>query len=109
MSRIIYFLAILGFACAATFRGYMPSKPKDLAHKEGCYVKQINDVLPFGTQFAPIGECMRIECENSMLYYATCGIMNTDDPKCYVTDTDLSRPYPDCCPDVRCEIDNNLV
>lgn len=41
------------------------------AHKEGCYIKEINDVIPFGAEYTPIGYCMRVECTRTMIYYAT--------------------------------------
>ncbi|XP_026752583.1 uncharacterized protein LOC113512844 [Galleria mellonella] len=109
MMRIVYFLAILGVTCAATFRGHLPAKPQELADKEGCYIHQISDVIPFGSQLTPIGECIRIQCGKHMIHYATCGVVGTTDPECYVTDTDVSRPYPDCCPTVKCDLDNNLI
>ncbi|XP_059062928.1 uncharacterized protein LOC131855649 [Achroia grisella] len=109
MSRLAYFMAILGITCAATYRQYLPAKPQELVDKEGCYIKQINDVIPFGAQLTPIGECVRIQCGKALIHYATCALIGTEDPNCYVTDTDLSRPYPDCCPTVKCDIDNNLI
>ncbi|KAI5642864.1 single domain von willebrand factor type C domain-containing protein [Phthorimaea operculella] len=108
VSRILCFSLVIVVANAATWMGYLPQKPKELAHKEGCYVKEIGDVIPFGETVAPIGICQTIECSSRMLYYASCGAIGTTDPKCVKTDYDLSRPYPDCCPRIECEIDNRL-
>ncbi|KAH9628298.1 hypothetical protein HF086_017373 [Spodoptera exigua] len=84
VSKIFIIALIVGSACAATWRSNHAQKPPELAHKEGCYIKQINDVIP-------------------------CGAVATGDPKCYVTEEDLSKPYPQCCPDIKCDVDNNLL
>ncbi|XP_050550040.1 uncharacterized protein LOC118267931 [Spodoptera frugiperda] len=109
VSKIFIVALIVGTVSAATSRAKLPEKPSELAHKEGCYIKQINDVIPFGTTISAPGACTRISCGSTMINYATCGIVATDDPKCHVTEKDLSKPYPDCCPTVECDVDNNLV
>ncbi|PZC84524.1 hypothetical protein B5X24_HaOG204554 [Helicoverpa armigera] len=109
VSKIVVFALIVGTASAATFIGLNPPKPSSLAHKEGCYIKEINDVIPFGETVRPIGHCYRISCGGEYIDYASCGVVATNDPKCYITDEDLSKPYPDCCPDIKCDLDNNLV
>ncbi len=108
--RIAFFAMFVGLACAATWMGYEPMKPKEFAHKKGCYVEEINDVIGYGEDISPIGKgCYRIECSRGRINYASCGLVQTEDTKCFITETDLRKPYPDCCPDVRCEIDNNIV
>ncbi|XP_049875523.1 uncharacterized protein LOC126373398 [Pectinophora gossypiella] len=109
VSRILCFSLMVAVASAATFIGNLPQKPKELAHKEGCYVKEVSDVIPFGETVAPIGVCYRIDCSPRYLYYASCGTVSTSDPKCHVSEEDTSRPYPDCCPTIVCDIDNNLI
>ncbi|KAF9424230.1 hypothetical protein HW555_000623 [Spodoptera exigua] len=107
VSKILIIALIVGTASAATWMGMPPKKPAELAHKSGCYVEEINDVIPFGDTVSPIGVCYSISC-GRVMDYASCGIVATDDPQCYVTDEDLSKPYPHCCPDVKCDVDNNL-
>ncbi|XP_072930697.1 uncharacterized protein [Epargyreus clarus] len=109
VSKILCFAVIVGLASGATWQGYQPAKPKEFAHKEGCYIEEINDVIKYGEEIAPIGICYRIECSKYMVYYASCGVVGTSDPKCYVTDTDPSKPYPQCCPNIKCEVDNNIA
>lgn len=107
-SKILVLLLIIGTAMAATWIGKPPKKPQHLADKEGCYIKEIDDVIPYGKTITPIGYCYRISC-GGMIDYASCGVVGTDDPKCYITETDLSKPYPSCCPDIKCDIDNNIL
>ncbi|XP_041981469.1 uncharacterized protein LOC121734903 [Aricia agestis] len=109
VSRILCLTMVFGMALGATFIGRPPVKPQELSHKEGCYVSEINDVLPFGEEITPPGQCYRIECDKGILSYASCGYVYTEDPNCYITKGDLRRPYPDCCPDVRCEIENSIL
>ncbi|CAK1582576.1 unnamed protein product [Parnassius mnemosyne] len=109
VAKILCFLLMVGLACAATWQGKAPRKPAELAHKEGCYIKEINDVIPYRSEITPLGYCYRIECSHDMLYYASCGKLLTDDPHCHLTEPDLTLPYPDCCPKFKCDPDNNLI
>uniref|UniRef100_A0A2A4K3M5 Single domain-containing protein n=1 Tax=Heliothis virescens TaxID=7102 RepID=A0A2A4K3M5_HELVI len=109
VSNIVVFALIVGSASAGLFRGNLPPKPSSLAHKEGCYVKEVNDVIPFDSGVTPVGYCYRIDCYSKLIEYESCITASTDDPKCYLTDEDLSKPYPDCCPTIKCDLDNNLV
>ncbi|KAG6458992.1 uncharacterized protein LOC115449186 [Manduca sexta] len=108
VSRILVVALVVCTANAATWMGYLPEKPKELAHKEGCYIEEINDVVPFGTEVKPIGRCVRINCGNPMMHYASCGVVGTTSDNCYVTKEDLSKPYPECCPDIKCDFENNV-
>ncbi|CAB3247044.1 unnamed protein product [Arctia plantaginis] len=109
VSKVLIFVLIVGTVSAATWRGKPPVKPEHLAHKEGCYVKEIDDVIPFGETVTPLGYCYRIHCSSQLMDYASCGAVFTDDPKCHKTETDLSKPYPSCCPDIRCDLDNHIL
>ncbi|XP_026332554.1 uncharacterized protein LOC113239685 [Hyposmocoma kahamanoa] len=109
VSRIVCLTMLVAVANAATFMGYLPQKPLELAHKEGCYIKEINDVIPYGAEYTPIGHCKRIECTRTMIYYATCGKIGNTDPNCYITHVNYNQPYPECCPDLKCDFDNNLI
>ncbi|KAL0829363.1 hypothetical protein ABMA28_004141 [Loxostege sticticalis] len=107
ISRTVLLLALVGFSCAAVWQGKLPPKPEKHAHKTGCYVKEIDDVVPFGQTVTPIGHCYRIECDSQMMYYASCGLVGAG-PGCHVTEEDLTKPYPDCCPGVKCDEDNRV-
>ncbi|KAJ8720365.1 hypothetical protein PYW07_012408 [Mythimna separata] len=107
LSNIIILAFVVGTATAAVSFEELPKKPCELAHKEGCYVKMIDDVIPYGSTRDPLGTCVRIQCSTSGIQYMTCGVADTDDENCYITDIDVSKPYPDCCPDIECYLDNN--
>lgn len=98
----------LSVASAATWMGLNPKKPKGFEHKEGCFVAEIKDVIPFGKTITPIGYCYRITCGEKMMDYASCGVVGAGE-NCYVTETDLTKPYPECCPSVKCEEHNRIV
>ncbi|XP_061718033.1 uncharacterized protein LOC133525694 isoform X1 [Cydia pomonella] len=108
MSKLVFVCLMIGMASAATFRGKSPKKPAHLAHKQGCYVDEVKDVIPYGSMATPIGQCIRIECGGDMLYYATCGVVSTSDPKCHKTKGDLTKPYPHCCPTIKCDSENQV-
>ncbi|XP_045452115.1 uncharacterized protein LOC123661174 [Melitaea cinxia] len=109
VSRILCLMMVIGLACGATFMGRLPMKPKQHAHKTGCYIREIDDVIAYGDEVSPVGFCYRIECSKHWIYYSSCEVISTDSSSCFVTDEDLSRPYPSCCPQVKCEQDNFLV
>ncbi|KAL4715824.1 hypothetical protein ACJJTC_006403 [Scirpophaga incertulas] len=108
ISRIVLLFAFISFACAATIMEYLPPKPAELSHKQGCYVDAVKDVIPFGESVTPLGSCVRIDCSKRMIFYDTCGVVSTEDPDCYITEENLTKPYPDCCPDVKCITENQL-
>ncbi|XP_022826973.1 uncharacterized protein LOC111356732 [Spodoptera litura] len=108
LSQIFIITLIVGIASAATTLGRPPPKPAALADKEGCYIKEIKDVIPFGESVAPLGSCHRIYC-GRMLAYASCSTVATDDPTCHLTDEDLSKPYPHCCPHLKCDAHVDLI
>ncbi|CAG9788306.1 unnamed protein product [Diatraea saccharalis] len=109
VSRTLILLAVVGYCSAATWLGKLPPKPLNLAHKFGCYVKEVDDVIPFGQYVSPIGSCLRIDCGRSMIYYASCGVAAVaGDTDCYLTEENLEKPYPDCCPQIKCIDENKL-
>ncbi|OWR50103.1 uncharacterized protein LOC116770951 [Danaus plexippus] len=108
VSRIVVLCMVVRLACGATWISQQPVKPPEHAHKEGCYIEEIDDVIPFGQDVSPIGVCYRIECSGYQLTYASCGVVYTEDQNCYKTEIDLKRPYPECCPDIKCEVENKI-
>ncbi|KAJ8720366.1 hypothetical protein PYW07_012409 [Mythimna separata] len=107
LSKIIILAFVVGTATAAVSFEELPAKPCELAHKEGCYVKMIDDVIPYGSTRDPLGTCVRIQCSTSGIQYMTCGVLFNKDPKCHFTNKDVSKPYPNCCPNAKCDLDNN--
>ncbi|XP_026752653.2 uncharacterized protein LOC113512895 [Galleria mellonella] len=108
MLRILITIGFLKIAYAATGLTDLPQKPAEFAHIEGCYIKEINDVVRVSTYLTPIGSCVRIGCLINNLDYATCPVVFTEDPKCHVTESDTSKSYPHCCPNIKCDEDNKL-
>ncbi|KAF9424238.1 hypothetical protein HW555_000631 [Spodoptera exigua] len=39
-------------------------------HREGCYIQEINDVIPFGHSVT-VGHCTQIRCATDLMYYVT--------------------------------------
>ncbi|KAJ8719777.1 hypothetical protein PYW08_011952 [Mythimna loreyi] len=109
MLKIILLAFVIGIAKTAVYIDYLPEKPCELAHKVGCYIKKIKDVIDYGSTITPLGECIRIHCSTSYIEYATCGAMKTDDPNCTITAPDVSKPYPDCCPNMKCNFNHNTL
>ncbi|RVE40540.1 hypothetical protein evm_014810 [Chilo suppressalis] len=68
--------------------------------QKGCYIKETDEVVPFGTNVTPIGpgQCYRISCTEEWLVYASCGVIGNDNPNLTISETDDTKPYPECCP-----------
>ncbi|CAH0400177.1 unnamed protein product [Chilo suppressalis] len=102
LTKITIILAVIGLSSCAKSIAFLPPIPKEFEGKQGCYIKEVHDVVPFGTVLTPIGNCVRISCGARQIDYATCGTAITTNPKCFVTKEDLTKPYPNCCPTVKC-------
>ncbi|CAG9788304.1 unnamed protein product [Diatraea saccharalis] len=105
--KVNIILAMVGLSLCGTWSGFAPAIPKEFEGKEGCYVKEINNVVPYGSVVNPIGYCYRIVC-GPMMNYAGCGAVLTNNGKCHKTKVDLSKPYPDCCPTIKCDGNNHV-
>ncbi|KAJ0175981.1 hypothetical protein K1T71_008155 [Dendrolimus kikuchii] len=109
VSRLFIIALVACIANAATWIDINPKKPpKEFAGKKGCYIEEMNDVIPFGTEITPKGRCYRVHCSEGMLDYASCGVIMSADPKCHETEPDYSKPYPDCCPTFKCDDENKI-
>ncbi|XP_022826907.1 uncharacterized protein LOC111356683 [Spodoptera litura] len=100
LSKILFIALIAGMASAGTMMGRLPPKPAALAHKEGCYIEEINDVIPFGRSVT-VGHCTQVICGEKWMSYFTCSTGSVDIPNCYMVQ-DLSKNYPECCPKIQC-------
>ncbi|CAD0245921.1 unnamed protein product [Spodoptera exigua] len=101
LSKVFIIALIVGTTIAAQAMGPVPPKPAAFAHKEGCYIEEKNDVIPFG-QSVTVGHCTEITCGRKWMNYNSCGSTMVDIPNCHLVE-DLSKPYPDCCPKIKCE------
>ncbi|KAJ2951625.1 hypothetical protein O0L34_g13783 [Tuta absoluta] len=87
----------------------IPPTPKELAHKQGCYIKEINDVIPYNSNVTILGICELRRCSKDYIYRETCGIRSVPGhPECFLTNKDYSRPYSECCQQVYCDIGENF-
>lgn len=96
----ILFVAFIGLSSPALQRGIAA----DRNYPGKCYFKDYDRAIAPGGSFTPIGQlCASFECEDSEGFYVqkTCGSIGGSNG-CTVTDPDLSKNYPDCCPVLRC-------
>lgn len=109
ISKILIISLVACIANAVSTTGSLHKKSEESAHKEGCYIKEINDVVPFGTRVNPIGYCYTLHCQSTsepggfMLSALGCGSVASLDENCHLTETDLTKPYPECCPYFVCD------
>ncbi|KAF9801757.1 hypothetical protein SFRURICE_014911 [Spodoptera frugiperda] len=99
-SKIFIITLIVGIASAGIISGRHAPKPAALAHKEGCYIEDINDVIPYGGNVTR-GDCTQVVCGKELLNYFSCGAQANTIPNCKLVG-DLSKPYPECCPVLQC-------
>ncbi|KAG6463323.1 hypothetical protein O3G_MSEX013805 [Manduca sexta] len=79
-------------------------KPEKFKEAEGCYVEELDEVLPFGQGRSSKKECLEYFCYEKSLSYASCGFVEAL-PPCTVLE-EKGKPYPDCCQRVVCPSDN---
>ncbi|XP_050550327.1 uncharacterized protein LOC126910767 isoform X2 [Spodoptera frugiperda] len=101
-SKIFIITLIVGIASAATAIGRPAPKPAALAHKKGCYIKEINDVIPYGRSNIA-GHCMEVVCKEERTFYSACSTQPNTDPNCKLLAGDSSKPFPECCPKTWCK------
>ncbi|KAG4077018.1 hypothetical protein HA402_016005 [Bradysia odoriphaga] len=98
-SSTLVLLSIVSLAFSALSRG-PPSVHPD--HPGKCWDNDKTKAYEIGAVFT-IPECTRVTClEDLSFEYASCGVIGTS-PPCYVVKGDESLPYPQCCPDVKCD------
>ncbi|KAB0804772.1 hypothetical protein PPYR_01744 [Photinus pyralis] len=69
------------------------------SHKEYCYsnIKGVGDMKK-GEVKMKFGECVKVECtEGGLMVHTGCDPVNTD-----CKTPDLTKFYPDCCPEKLC-------
>ncbi|KAM3960240.1 U-megalopygitoxin(1)-Mo1-like [Aphomia sociella] len=74
-------------------------KPAEFADKEGCYVQNLNMVLPYNEKYSPKDgkTCMEYVCSyNNITTINTCGVIKLS-KGWEKFDGDLTKPYPECC------------
>ncbi|XP_044269760.1 uncharacterized protein LOC123014618 [Tribolium madens] len=75
----------------------------------GCYTEKYNlGEMKVGEEKPVPGTCAQATCTND-------GIINLEgcskvvaEPPCYLTDGDLSKPFPHCCQEMHCKEENEI-
>ncbi|KAL4715839.1 hypothetical protein ACJJTC_006418 [Scirpophaga incertulas] len=101
MQKLIVLFCVAVFAeVAYSAVSILPpqEKPAALADQPGCYVPELNRVVPPNQPYAPVdGNCNEYRCsDNGWTSIVSCGAV-AGTAECPVTPGDSSRPYPDCC------------
>ncbi|XP_061717765.1 little elongation complex subunit 2-like [Cydia pomonella] len=84
------------YSAVAIYR-YQP-KPAELADQEGCYIKDLNMVLPYNEPYYPKGEksCQQYICQtNNETKLNSCGAIALQ-VNCHL-EYDYTLDYPKCC------------
>ncbi|KAJ8924582.1 hypothetical protein NQ315_000731, partial [Exocentrus adspersus] len=74
-----------------------------LEHDGHCYTDSNNiGALKVDEERRIEGQCVMARClENKDISLFGCGVVGVA-PPCYVAEGDLSKPYPDCCFEIKC-------
>ncbi|KAK9890254.1 hypothetical protein WA026_010364 [Henosepilachna vigintioctopunctata] len=101
----LIFLTLIALCLAVHTEGWVgrgktdADKLKD--HPNECWVENIGYFKNGETKRDP-NQCAEVKCEGNGEYSITgCIKVNVEDP-CTVNDGDLSKPFPDCCFEIKC-------
>ncbi|KAJ2951287.1 hypothetical protein O0L34_g5688 [Tuta absoluta] len=103
---ILYIFYVLRIDSVDGAAFIIPSEktPPEFADQEGCYLSELNRVLPYNKPFSPQDgkSCVQYTCnsDNTTSGY-TCGAMFIAEP-CTRVPGNLFLPYPQCCDGVSC-------
>ncbi|XP_026324332.1 uncharacterized protein LOC113233417 [Hyposmocoma kahamanoa] len=97
MKSIVY-CAIVSVALGALARGPLYAKPDKFHDQEGCYIPEMDAMIPLNQLTPSTHQCMGFRCGKAFLIYESCTVVETGPPGRIVQDR--SKPYPDCCPKV---------
>ncbi|XP_072935636.1 U-megalopygitoxin(1)-Mo1-like [Epargyreus clarus] len=97
---LIVLLAVTSVAMAAVYIQQLEEKPEKFKDVPGCYISEIDEVIPVGGSAPSKSSCKQYNCNEDNVQVFTCGAIKAD-PPCTLT-TDPSQDYPDCCPKPVC-------
>ncbi|CAH2100430.1 unnamed protein product [Euphydryas editha] len=100
MFKLLVILACLCVAYAAVAIGLLEPKPEKFKDQEGCYITDLDEVIPFGSSKPSKSSCMEYRCGTDLITYVSCGAVGTAPPCKLVTDS--KKPFPQCCPKLSC-------
>nr|QRN76674.1 silk gland uncharacterized 5 [Tineola bisselliella] len=108
MFQLLFVLVLIGVLqylnAAVTIRQYV-EKPEEFAKEEGCYIPELNKVLPYGESESPIASdsCSKYHCHNdNTTTIEICGSVGYDKQKCTLV-ADYTQAYPCCCGTLTCD------
>lgn len=100
MRRFSAVLILLTFAFSAHSWTAFSYNPKNYTG-EGCYSEEYGE-MAFGEDLQPPNECILLSCQKGGISYVGCSSVNIADEVCKVMPGNLSKPYPDCCYEIKC-------
>ncbi|XP_063385037.1 fibronectin-binding protein A [Cydia fagiglandana] len=106
MIRLCFLILLSTVAYVYSAVAIYPYKPKpaEFADQEGCYIKDLNLVLPYKTPYYPKGEksCLQYTCQtNNQTQLFSCGVLAYPG-NCHL-EYDYSLDYPKCCGTLVCD------
>ncbi|XP_049787833.1 venom toxin OcyC11 [Schistocerca cancellata] len=69
-------------------------------HPGQCFHSKTGNFYKSGEKWLVPGECVEYSCSFPHIKHVGCGAVGTSPPCEVVRDT--SKPYPECCPTVKC-------
>ncbi|XP_045760422.1 uncharacterized protein LOC123864177 isoform X3 [Maniola jurtina] len=101
LKETVVLLSLVCVAFAAVGLAPLEEKPKRFEGIEGCYIKELDAVVPFGKAAPSKTGCMEYRCGKTMVEFVTCGTVMVL-PPCYKV-RDETKTYPACCASIRCD------
>nr|XP_049465041.1 uncharacterized protein LOC120959656 isoform X4 [Anopheles coluzzii] len=80
---------------------YIIPNAKSQVQEGSCYDESLQINVPVNEERQRPGKCESMRCSDDYsLHIAGCGVIGVG-PGMVLTKTDYSKPYPDCCPQVK--------
>eukprot|EP00095_Tigriopus_kingsejongensis_P005563 maker-scaffold12_size759060-snap-gene-2.13 protein:Tk05563 transcript:maker-scaffold12_size759060-snap-gene-2.13-mRNA-1 annotation:"single vwc domain protein 3" len=102
--------ALVKFSWAAVALQKLEMHP---AFPNQCYMPETNEVFDVGSSWPMRDQCGQMYCQmmgaNLFVSHATCGVIDISGATNCVLKSDMSKPYPDCCPQPVCSEDINHI
>ncbi|XP_037963738.2 venom toxin OcyC11 isoform X2 [Plutella xylostella] len=100
LKSLVVLFSVLAVSLAALAIYPLDPKPEKFKDDIGCYIKETDEVIPFGSSKPSQEQCMQYRCSESQVTRETCGVVDAQPPCRVVTNKEL--PYPGCCPEIVC-------
>ncbi|XP_072935722.1 U-megalopygitoxin(1)-Mo1-like [Epargyreus clarus] len=98
--ELVVFLAVTSVALAALSIAPLEPKPEKFSNAEGCYIRELDEVIPLGGSASSSSSCLKYNCRLANVQIETCGVSVVQHPCKLVEDT--TKLFPDCCPAIDC-------